>query len=460
MLQVGSTMPTAVYIGPEELLFGDAALERGDDAPDRLHRDFVRDVGKLDAVISADGEQFVPADLYAWVVDDVAKQVTEDRGAAPAGVWVVVPASWSDARIDAITEALDRDEQVAVDIVTVPEALAARYWQIDPADSDLTVLVCDVDQRSLEASIVRVLPGGGSRLIGAAVAASVALGAAGDPALDERAIESIVQRMDDAGIDDDDIDAILLSGASTRLGDFERLLIDRFGEPLDSDPIPGSAAALGAAFLLAREVITDAAAVAEAAASAPRTTAPSSRPAAAAAWYRRPVGVIALSLGGVLVAGSLALASAFAPGGLANSGENRNTVERSSNLTNPGGRATSGPSPSVAASPSAIPQPAPSSSAPAETDSAQPQQPRVRVNARVPRSAAPVPVAPNDPVATPPPASTPDPAPETPAPSEPSPTPSATAEPDPTPDPIPVPTPALDPIPVPTPPIVVPPIEP
>lgn len=244
-----ATMPTAVFVSPDDLLFGVDAIAAGEAEPDRLVADFV---GDATGVLAIDGQEFARADLLAWLIDAAINQVEFAQDASPAGVWVVVPAEWNDDRLDEIMAALDRDGRTEVDFVTLPEALAERYDSLDPADAELNIIVCDADEHRLSAAIVRIVPGGEVSLLSAPVTA--ALGT--DEALDDRlraAVESLGDALEAAGLDDDDLDAVVLSGSFAGLERVQQLLSEEFGDPIDIDPQPAMAAAHGAAFALARE---------------------------------------------------------------------------------------------------------------------------------------------------------------------------------------------------------------
>ena len=458
-LGAGGTMPTAIYVGPDELYFGESALERGADDPERLIRDFLPGEGALDAAIVVAGEDFSRADLYAWTVDAVARRVAGERGSAPSGIWLVVPAVWTDAHLEAIADAFGRDGQV-VDFIAAPEALAARYSQLDPADSDLTLVLCDLDDRALAISIERASARRGSRPLAAPIVAPVVRDGAADADLDRHAVDSIARGLQDAGIHVDQVDAIVLTGVSDRVSEFERLLIDRFGDPIGTDPQPALASAFGAALLLAREAAaaqtrasTPTAALATAT-SDPHTptgvthTPQPARAASASRWYRRPTGLVALGVG-VLLAGAATVGGAYAIGGIGSPADEAQVTPAVTEV-----QVANDPAdvPVPAAKPT-TPAPAPAPAVPPaaeETDDSTPPVSTPRVpGATTPRT----PATPSTPVTDPAPA----PAPAQPAPPvvtpEPTPDPVPTTTPEPTPEPTeePTPEPTEEPTPDPTP---------
>ena len=438
-LGTGGTLPTAVYIGPDQLHFGEAALALGAGAPERLIRDFLPADGEAGTTFVVAGEEFSSADLYAWMVDAVTSRVSQERGGAPTGIWVVVPAPWSEMQLRIIAEAFDRDGQSEVDFIGAPEALASRYSQLDPSDSALTVIVCDLDETTLTTSIERISAGGASRPLGDPILAPVLDGGVGSSALDRRAVESVALGMHDSGVDLDDVDAIVLTGVSDRVDEFGRVLADRFGDPIATDPQPALAAALGAALLLERE------------ATAAQLSAPAVRPAIGApalvatagarraqqpprtvrSWFRRPPGLVALGVGVAALVGGIAVASAFAIGGVApppGGGVTPPTsdVTDAEPVDDPGERAT----PAATATPTAPPEPAPTVppaiADPVESSAPQtPARPRAVVaSPRPPATVVPAPAPPAPPTTSPvppddaTPAPTEDPVEETPPPVE------------------------------------------
>ncbi|SFR86459.1 hypothetical protein SAMN04487846_0073 [Microbacterium sp. cf046] len=442
LLGSGSAMPTAVYVAPDRLFFGEEAIARGDAEPSRLIRDFVPGVGDPAAVQTIDGERFAAADLYAWTVDNVAQRVASSRGAQPAGIWAVIPAWWVETQVDAVAEAFDRDGRTAVELITAPEALASRYARTDPSNPDLTLVVCDVDDHALQAAFVRQMPGTRSRQISPPIHSPISPSGAQDDAVDARAVDSVALALSAAGVEIDMIDAIVLSGASDRLGDFSRLLAARFGDPIETDPHPGWATAAGAALALGREEIAQLPA-------APVVAAPPVR-VAAPAWYRRPAWLAAIGVGAAALVSGAAVAGAFAIGSVAPSGGE--TDPPAADLSSTAERASSGTS---TPTPSVTPQPTPDAvPPPTAADPIAPDSPTEPVSREAPDSAtpstpvlAPAPTNPSPtaapPASTPAPTLTPDPTP--------SPAPEPTMEPSPTPEPTPEPEPTV-PAPSPTPP--------
>ena len=420
-----STMPTAVFVAPDDLVFGDDAVVRGRAEPERLIGDFVSLIPDPAAVIVVDGEEFAPAALYAWMIDAVVTRVTRLRGAPPLATWAVVPVHWDDECVDAILDALDRDGHADVDVITVPDALTSRYAQVEPFDADLTLLLCDMDERALAAAVVRATPEGRSRVIGAPIVAPLSGDAGARAARDTHALDAIVAGLADAGVVVDDLDAILLSGPSTELARMEGLLADRFGDPIGTDSEPALAAALGAVLALAQEEIAlrgHAPALVTGAPVAVVSTA-NGRPATdthvvaavgrGRRWYRRPVGLLALGAASLVLAGA-AFGSIFVLDAVASSGEGEAVPSPSRSVaTLPSGASTGPAAPSATPSSTPAPTSAPTTApVPPEVGAAPPQTPS---NPRIPSTSsprvAPAP-APAPPAAVAPPAPPPPAAPD------------------------------------------------
>ena len=64
-LGIDGALPAAVFVAADELLFGDAAIERGAAEPDSVTRDFFPHEGAQDASLRLADEEFSRIDLYA-----------------------------------------------------------------------------------------------------------------------------------------------------------------------------------------------------------------------------------------------------------------------------------------------------------------------------------------------------------------------------------------------------------
>jgi molecular chaperone DnaK len=123
----GDSVATVVFVAEDgDLLFGDAAERRGVTQPERLIREFKRNVG--DEVPAVVGEQAIPTEqLYAKTVAGVIDAVTQREGAAPEGVILTHPATWGPHRLGLISSALAALDIRDVDFITEPEAAARHY---------------------------------------------------------------------------------------------------------------------------------------------------------------------------------------------------------------------------------------------------------------------------------------------------------------------------------------------
>ena len=85
---------------------------------------------------------------------------------------------------------------------------------------------------------MRTTPTGRSTPIGTPVGAAVGRDDAESGDTDVRAVDSLASALVESDVDIDDLDAIILGGVSERLGSIERLLVDRFGDPIGNRPQP------------------------------------------------------------------------------------------------------------------------------------------------------------------------------------------------------------------------------
>lgn len=393
-LGVDGALPAAVFVAADELLFGDAAIERGAAEPDSVSRDFFPHEGAPDPSLVLAGEEFSRIDLYAWMVDAIVSQVAEDRGARASGIWVVVPDLWSDAQLDAVADAFDRDGRAEVDFITVSEALAGRFWQLEETEAtDLTAVIADLEERTLTTRIARISPDGGSMPIGAPIVAPVIQSGVDSAHLERLAIRSIIDGLQRAGIGLEAVDVISLSGASPRVDEFEQLLMDAFGDPIAVDPDPAAAAALGASFALARESDLAAALVTVGASSLGTSHAVARSGPGSTKWYRRAAPVAAIGIAAIVLAGGAAFASVagFASG--RSTGDDTEASQSGSTETASVNDAP--PSAAPSESPSSTPSPV-VSQAPPDPGAVDP--PSAPANPRIPN---PTPQVPSAPVTTP-----------------------------------------------------------
>jgi actin-like ATPase involved in cell morphogenesis len=314
-------VPTSMFVGGGELLFGDAAERRGITEPQRLVREFKRRVGDDVPLIVGD-RRFRPEEAFAlmvgWVVDTVA--VREAR--LPSAIAVTVPAAWGTYRRRLVGDALARQGWSSVTLVTEPEAAARHYVSTNALAAGRGLAVYDLGGGTFDAIVLERRSNGDIDMVGAptgiedvggadfddavvrhAIAAGgvelddladdgdqrVALAAFRRECVDakealsfdseavvplligsghgtvritrgefEQMIEEQIGRTADvleeaiesAGVPLKQIDAILLTGGSSRIPRVSQLLSERFNRPIAIDADPKAIIALGAVRIL------------------------------------------------------------------------------------------------------------------------------------------------------------------------------------------------------------------
>lgn len=161
------SVPSAIFVGDGELLFGDAAVRRGLVQPERLIRDFKRRIGDGTPIIAGD-RRFSPEQLFALLVQWVADSVMEREGQRPASLGVTIPATWSDHRSGLVARALERSGWPNVRFVSEPEA-AARHYAAERSLEAGLLAVYDLGGGTFDAALVRIDASGELELVGEAV---------------------------------------------------------------------------------------------------------------------------------------------------------------------------------------------------------------------------------------------------------------------------------------------------
>uniref|UniRef100_UPI0013E36707 Hsp70 family protein n=1 Tax=Microbacterium sp. CPCC 204701 TaxID=2493084 RepID=UPI0013E36707 len=312
--------PSAVFIGPDELLFGEAAERRGLAQPERLVREFKRRLGD-DIPVVVGGRAHPPEELFAGMVAWVVDAVAEREGRHPESIIATVPVAWGDYRRRLAFEALSRALSCQVELISEPVAAAWHYESTSPLADGQVLAVYDLGGGTFDVALVGKTHDGELTAIGAAAGigdfggadfddlilrrtiAAAGLSAAelaGDPdarvalaALRRECVEAkealsfdseaaiplllsgagTTVRMTRAGFEElieHDIErtldvlqstldsaaigrrleAILLTGGSSRIPRIAQLLSERFDAPIAVDADPKAVVALGAARVL------------------------------------------------------------------------------------------------------------------------------------------------------------------------------------------------------------------
>jgi actin-like ATPase involved in cell morphogenesis len=160
------SVATVVFVADDgDLSFGDVAERRGVAQPERLIREFKRNVG--DDVALAVGGRSLPADqLYAQTVADIIAQVTEREGLGPEAVSLTHPTAWGGHRIEVIRAALTRVGVTDIELITEPEAAARHYEASRSFESGQTLAVYDLGGGTFDCVVLRKEADGSFGLIG------------------------------------------------------------------------------------------------------------------------------------------------------------------------------------------------------------------------------------------------------------------------------------------------------
>ncbi|WP_460774516.1 Hsp70 family protein [Microbacterium sp. GXF7504] len=152
--RASDTAASAVFVGPHDLLFGDAADRRSATDPARIVRDVVRRVGDQTPYF-VESDPHRPEDLYAQIVAWVIAQVGEREGRDPDRVVLTVPAVWGEHRAGLVTEALERQGVMDVRLVGEPEAAAEHYESAAPLRAGQTIAVYDLGAGGFSSAVLR-----------------------------------------------------------------------------------------------------------------------------------------------------------------------------------------------------------------------------------------------------------------------------------------------------------------
>lgn len=196
------SMPSAIFVGAGELLFGDAALRRGIAQPERLVREFKRRIGDGTPILAGD-RRFAPEQLFALLVAWVADAVAEREGERPTSLIVSIPATWGDHRAGLVAGALERSGWRDVRIISEPEAAARHYAAERSLVSGSPLLVYDLGGGTFDAAIVRLDADRSLEIMGEAVGLEGLGGSYFDDAVLRHTVDAAGLSLHDLADDDD-----------------------------------------------------------------------------------------------------------------------------------------------------------------------------------------------------------------------------------------------------------------
>lgn len=292
------------------MFFGDAAEQLGLERPELLAREFMPSVGD-DVPVMIGTHAVLAEDLCARLCAWVVGAAIDAEGETPEAIAITHPASWSGHRQDRLRAALQRVGIEAPILCTDAEAAARHHEDSHPIESGRMLAVYDLGGTRFDALVLRrraaaryQLAGEQVRIddIGGAnfdddvlrqvltsapadaelslaalaqvrrdvVRAKELLSSAGDATVDlpsgaqsvritrsefevmidadlERTVDALELAVESAGIQSDRLEAVLLTGGSSRIPLVAQRLSERFDLPIIADADPLATTALGAA---------------------------------------------------------------------------------------------------------------------------------------------------------------------------------------------------------------------
>ena len=194
------SVPSVIFVGDGELLFGDAAERRGIAQPERLVREFKRRMGDTTPIRAGD-RRFTPEQLFALLVSWVVDCVAEREGERPTVLSVSVPATWGLHRSGLVAGALGRAGWRDVQLISEPEA-AARHYAFDRSLEPGSLLaVYDLGGGTFDAALVRIEDDHSIEIVGSPVGLDSFGGAEFDDAVFRHVVRAAGLSLDDLASD-------------------------------------------------------------------------------------------------------------------------------------------------------------------------------------------------------------------------------------------------------------------
>ena len=151
----GDSIATVVFVSDDgDLLFGDTAERRGVARPERLVREFKRNIGD-DVPLVIGGRSLSPEELYAQIFASVVDAVTEREGSRPDAISLTHPTAWGPHRLGLIQVALRRLGIDDVSMITEPEAAARHYEAARPIEAGGSLAVYDLGGGTFDSVVLR-----------------------------------------------------------------------------------------------------------------------------------------------------------------------------------------------------------------------------------------------------------------------------------------------------------------
>ena len=156
-------IPSVLHLSPDgTVLVGEAAERRVVSEPDRVVREFKRQVGDLTPIV-VDGVEHTAHDLMALLVGRVVDQVAQRQGGRPDRIAVTHPAPWGPHKVNLIRTALQA-RGLEVELLDEPRAAALSYAATERVEPGSVVAVYDLGGGTFDAAVVR--KNGGFTMLG------------------------------------------------------------------------------------------------------------------------------------------------------------------------------------------------------------------------------------------------------------------------------------------------------
>ncbi|HVL85087.1 MAG TPA: Hsp70 family protein [Pseudonocardia sp.] len=147
-------VPSVLYLGPDgSVLVGNAAERRAVTEPDRVVREFKRQVGDPTPIVVGDSAHLAH-DLVALMVAWVVERVAEREGGPASGITVTHPASWGAHKQQLLGVALAA-RGLDVTFLAEPQAAALSYAAAERVEAASTIAVYDLGGGTFDAAVVR-----------------------------------------------------------------------------------------------------------------------------------------------------------------------------------------------------------------------------------------------------------------------------------------------------------------
>jgi actin-like ATPase involved in cell morphogenesis len=147
-------VPSVLYLAPDgSLLVGEAAERRASTDPDRVVREFKRQVGdEIPLVVG--GRPYPAHELAAMLVAWVVQRVAEREGAAARRIALTHPASWGPHKKELLYGALAA-RGLNVTFLAEPQAAALSYAAAERVERGSTIAVYDLGGGTFDSAVVR-----------------------------------------------------------------------------------------------------------------------------------------------------------------------------------------------------------------------------------------------------------------------------------------------------------------